>query len=103
MIDVSREELLTLREAARLFQSGRNPGRTVSINTVYRWSLKGVRGVRLGTIVVGGIRRTSRGAISQFLQELNDGAAYYSAPEGRDSVRAERTRSILSGRSTPKT
>ncbi len=95
MIDVSREELLPLREAARLFPSGRKPGKAVHIGTVYRWSLKGVKGVRLCTILVGGIRYTTLNSIAEFLRELNKGAESSLAPVDRDSIRVARTRSIL--------
>tara|TARA_R110002072_G_scaffold107984_7_gene234531 strand:+ start:2621 stop:2863 length:243 start_codon:yes stop_codon:yes gene_type:complete len=80
MIDFDREDLLPLREAARLFQSGRKPGQAVHIATLYRWSLKGVRGVRLCTVLVGGIRYTTRGSIAEFLQELNKGSGPSLAP-----------------------
>ena len=55
MIDVATEELLSLSEAAKV-----TPGRP-------HWQKRGVRGVRLSTVIVGGRRFTSREAIEQFI------------------------------------
>ncbi|MDP1561171.1 MAG: DUF1580 domain-containing protein [Pirellulaceae bacterium] len=39
--------------------------------TVFRWATKGVRGVTLETLIVGGQRFTTERAIQQFLAALN--------------------------------
>lgn len=55
------EKLLTLSEArARL------PGRP-DMSTLWRWYQRGVRGVRLETVVVGARRYTSAEALERFL------------------------------------
>ncbi len=59
-IDILKEKLLTLEQAARFF-----PGR-VAPSTIWRWHRKGVRGVRLETIVIGGKRFTSAQALERF-------------------------------------
>jgi hypothetical protein len=46
------------------------PGRP-SVPTLFRWSLRGVRGVRLETWLVGGRRFTSRDAIARFIAAIN--------------------------------
>ena len=61
MIDVATEELLSLSEAAKV-----TPGRP-HVSTLWRWQKRGVRGVRLSTVIVGGRRFTSREAIEQFI------------------------------------
>lgn len=61
MIDPRSEDLLSLREACAAL-----PGRP-HISTIHRWRLRGVRGVRLETILVGGRRFTSRTAIADFI------------------------------------
>jgi hypothetical protein len=43
-----------------------------SMNTLRRWALPGVRGVRLRTWLVGGRRYTSEEAIEEFLDRLNE-------------------------------
>lgn len=66
MIDRETETLLTLQEAADSLPAigGRKP----HWRTVYGWHWKGLRGVRLETVVVAGRRLTSREAIDRFIQ-----------------------------------
>jgi hypothetical protein len=61
-IDIHKEQLLTLEQAARCF-----PGR-VAPSTLWRWYRKGVRGIRLDTVVVGGKRLTSTQALERFAE-----------------------------------
>jgi hypothetical protein len=42
-----------------------------SMNTMRRWALRGVRGVRLRSWLVGGRRHTSDQAVEEFLDRLN--------------------------------
>lgn len=65
MIDSRKEHLLTLSAAARDIPN-RNSGRGVNVSTVWRWTLRGIRGVKLDTILVGGIRYTSHEAMQRF-------------------------------------
>lgn len=58
-------DYLTLREAIRLI-----PGRP-HIATIYRWIARGVRGVRLRTLAVGGVHYVTRADIADFLAGLN--------------------------------
>ena len=70
MIDLERETLITLSEAARLLP--RNPaGRRVHTSTIYRWSKHGLRGVVLETVQAGGRRCTTRLAVLRFVSELS--------------------------------
>jgi len=48
MIDITTETLLSLLDAAKQL-----PGRP-HVSTLYRWRIRGVRGVRLETVLVGG-------------------------------------------------
>lgn len=64
MIDVENESIITLAEAARSV-----PGGAVHVSTVHRWRMKGCRGVRLETILRGGVRFTSREALARFFQQ----------------------------------
>ena len=65
-IDPELENLVHFAEATRAF-----PGRTLCLQTLHRWRLRGVRGVRLETCLVGNLRFTSREAISRFLAAQN--------------------------------
>ncbi len=60
-IDINTETLKTLSKAARTL-----PGGSVHVSTIHRWRLKGIRGIRLETILRGGIRYTSDEAIERF-------------------------------------
>lgn len=68
-IDVEREELIHFPEATRAF-----PGKRVSLPTLHRWRLRGVRGVKLETCVVGSLRYTSKEAIIRFVTTQNSDA-----------------------------
>ena len=67
MIDTLIEQVLPLATAAREVPN-RDSARGVNVSTVWRWSLRGIRGVRLETILVGGIRMTSREALQRFFE-----------------------------------
>ncbi len=60
-INISEESLLPILEAVGLF-----PGRP-HVATLWRWISKGVRGVKLETIVSGGRRFTSHEAVNRFI------------------------------------
>lgn len=60
MIDPTTESLLSLTEAAQTL-----PGRP-NVTTVWRWRNRGVRGVTLETVCIGGRRFTSREALARF-------------------------------------
>jgi hypothetical protein len=65
MIDSTREDLYPLSVHAREIR-GRNGAKGVSCSTVFRWTLRGIRGVKLESQLVGGIRMTSREALARF-------------------------------------
>ena len=66
-IDTELETLLTFDDARTAF-----PGdRRLSLATLHRWRLHGVRSVRLETVLIGGLRYTSREAISRFIAAQN--------------------------------
>jgi hypothetical protein len=59
------ESLLTLSTAARELPGP--SGKGVHVSTLWRWSFRGVRGIRLETVLIGGIRYTSREALERFV------------------------------------
>lgn len=65
MIDPSTETLIRFQEAGR-----RIPGNP-SVCALHRWRLHGVRGVKLSTLLCGGVRFTSVEAIARFIAEQN--------------------------------
>ena len=66
MIDFSKEHAVSFAEAARLL-----PGRP-HIATLWRWHSRGVRGVRLETIVIGGRRFTTTESLQRFADRLTN-------------------------------
>ena len=47
------------------------PGKQIHPTTVWRWSNRGVRGIRLEVVKVGYEIRTSRQAVRRFLERIN--------------------------------
>ncbi len=81
-IDLS-ETVLPLAEAARRLPRLR-AGRPVSPATLWRWKSRGVRGVKLETLTVGGTCCTSLEALQRFCAALNGRAAQAPAPQLAD-------------------
>ncbi len=79
MININNETLLSLADAAAAVPR-RRAGRKCHIATVYRWAQRGVRGIRLETIQVGGTRCTSKQAMQRFFEALTVQSAAPSAP-----------------------
>lgn len=75
-IDPTKETLVTFSDARCAFPGGRR----VSLATLHRWRLSGVRGNKLQTCLVGGRRHTSAEAISRFITALNADVAPQTAP-----------------------
>ncbi len=55
------EQLLSFADASRVLQSRPH------VSSIWRWSTRGVRGIRLETVQVGGRRFTSREALERFI------------------------------------
>src|SRR4051812_43788931 len=72
MIDIRQETIFSLADAARLpFLPQRRRGKRPHVATLYRWAQRGIRGIRLETIRVGGTLCTSAEAIQRFFQQLS--------------------------------
>jgi len=66
-IDAFGEQVMKLAEAGR-----QCPGGAVSSPTVYRWCKRGIAGVRLESIHVGGVMMTSRQALQRFFERVTE-------------------------------
>jgi hypothetical protein len=90
MIDPQTEHLVTLTEATKI-----EPSRP-DLSTVWRWRLRGIRGVQLETTMRGGKRYTSVEALQRFHERVTaaaDGTAVRTqTPHQRERAieRAER-------------
>ena len=65
MIDPAVETLVAWQRVSELI-----PGQP-HLSTLHRWRLRGVRGKKLETLLVGGKRFSSREAITRFIVALN--------------------------------
>jgi hypothetical protein len=66
MIDPSSEETFPLKHINRHTSLRKN------VSTYFRWVTRGVRGVRLETVKVGGATHTSKAAIQRFFRTLTE-------------------------------
>src|SRR3954452_1213428 len=69
-IDPLNQDVFSLTKAARRLPRLRND-RPVNVSTVWRWATKGLRGHRLETAMVGGVRVTSDEALREFFASVN--------------------------------
>ena len=65
MIDRANEALLSFAQASTFLPTRPH------IATIHRWRMRGVRGVRLETTLVGGRRFTSKEAIERFFKRID--------------------------------
>jgi len=73
MIEIEKENVLSLTEAAKRLPR-RRAGKRPHVSTLYRWAQRGLHGVRLETLQVGGSRCTSIEALERFFVALGDPA-----------------------------
>jgi hypothetical protein len=71
MIDVSSETVVSLTEASKHVPS-RRQGKKTAVSTIWRWAMKGIRGVKLETIMIGGTRCTSLQALQRFFEQVTE-------------------------------
>jgi hypothetical protein len=80
MIDTQTETLIPINEA-----SGHVPGSKPHLATIWRWVQRGVRNVKLDTVLVGGKRYTSAEAIARFVEQTNAAA---DGPQPKRGIRS---------------
>jgi hypothetical protein len=68
-IDTTVERTVPLAKAARQLESSRIEGHAHP-GTLHRWRLRGVRGILLQCIKVGGVWHTSREALQRFFERV---------------------------------
>jgi len=87
-IDILGETLVTIPQASALLPPNEK-GRRPHIATIYRWMLRGVKGVKLETCLVGGKRFTSHEALQRFSEAVTQ-AARGKPPTPRLSTKRKR-------------
>jgi len=70
MIDIETERLIRLEDVRDFLPSSRK-GKRLSKSVPFRWAARGVKGVILETLRVGGARYTSVQAVQRFVEALN--------------------------------
>lgn len=74
MITIASETLVPLRDAPKLLPPAPT-GKPIHLSAIYRWVSKGVAGVKLEVIRVGGKNYTSQEALQRFAERLSTPAA----------------------------
>jgi len=72
MIAIATEDLLTFSQACS-YLPRRRRGRKAATSTIWRWATRGLRGVKLEVIRLGGQSYTSREALQRFADRLSGG------------------------------
>lgn len=81
MVDFLKEQRLSLTELAR--QEG------VSVPTPWRWTQRGIRGVKLESFAIGGRRYTTQEAFQRFVAATTAAALGQTAPAPRTNRERE--------------
>ena len=93
-LDIKTEQLVALRDIGNILPSSPHA------STVGRWHQSGVRGIRLETVLLGGQRYTSHGAIQRFVDAVTAaGELRGAAPVNQDShgESPSRTGAVING------
>jgi hypothetical protein len=69
-IDFATEPLIPLNQAT-IHVPRRRRGRRTSVSTLHRWAARGLRGIVLETLQVGGTKCTSVAALQRFFERLS--------------------------------
>ena len=70
MIDIAQEDLVPIRDVPKHLPP-RPTGKRVHISAVYRWTSRGLQGIRLESLKVGGTTYTSKEALQRFADRLS--------------------------------
>jgi hypothetical protein len=79
VIDQTSTDFRPLSYWARKIPNRRG-GVGINVATTWRWAMAGVRGIRLKTVMVGGIRMTNGVLVSEFFAALTAAADRAPAP-----------------------
>ena len=90
-ISTETEQLIPFTQAREAFPGGKR----LSLATLHRWRLNGVRGTRLETILIGGSRYTSIEAIQRFIAAQNPAMSPEPAITGKQRQKMAETANRL--------
>lgn len=90
-VDGDMSDYLRLADVPRrLNVPGRAPGQVVSLPTVWRWAMRGLRGVRLRTAKIGGHTCTTQAWVREFFEMLSADRDVPTAPPRRTPTQRQR-------------
>jgi len=95
MIEVTAETLIQFRDLPKWTKD--HLGRRIHPSTLHRWRLRGTRGVKLETLLVGGTRYTSVEALNRFFATTTaaaDGESY-SVPDTVNTAEMAKAQAYL--------
>lgn len=92
-INIYEEQVATFSKLAKWLPPTRN-NRPVHANTLRRWAMKGRHGIKLETIVIGGVTCSSREALARFFERLTNFQQPHQPPV-RDPERQDRVEERL--------
>src|SRR4051794_25180665 len=72
-IDLCTEKVVSFRDAVATVLPARG-GKTIHVSTLHRWRCRGLRGVQLDALKIGGGWFTSREALQRFFTALSQGS-----------------------------
>lgn len=70
-LDVSLETIINLHNAAGYMRRRFHEKKRPHLATVYRWTTRGLQGIVLESVQIGGKRYTSLEAIQRFIERLS--------------------------------
>lgn len=88
MIDINSETIVTFSQLARRLPR-RRKSRPTHVSTVHRWRQRGVGGIRLEAVRLGGMWVTSLEAYARFCEALTRQATTNGMPEERTRANDE--------------
>ena len=77
MIDVVNEKMMPFRQVPKWCE--KHIGKRIHPTTIHRWRIRGARGVKLDTILIGGQRFTSVETLLRFFAESTEAESPASA------------------------
>ena len=92
MIDLLEDTLLTLADAAASYK------KRLHVSTLHRWRLRGIRGIKLETILIGGVRYTSTRSLQEFAEKTTaaaDGKAIPNRTSNQREADLDRAEKVL--------
>ena len=92
-IDIYKEQVATFSKLAKWLPPTRN-NRPVHANTLRRWAMKGRHGIKLETIVIGGVTCSSKEALVRYFNRLTN-PEQSGPPPVRNAKRQARVESEL--------